>query len=252
MNKIESCRRNILVTGSSRGIGLAIAEKFSSIGNKVAINSKDQYSLETLSKENSNFFAVPGDVRSTRQAKEIVEKVIKKFGKLDTVICNVGSGKSVSPGLEKFDDWQEMFLINFFSTTNIIEASKNYLSESKGNIVCISSICGIEFIKGAPVTYSVSKAALNAYIKNIARPLGREGIRINGIAPGNIFFKNSVWDKKIKQDKYNVENFLKDNVSLNTLGDTEDIANLAIYLASPLAKFITGSIFRVDGGQVRS
>lgn len=247
----KSCK-NVLVTGSSRGIGLAIAKKYSSSGHNVVINSRNQNELDKLCEINPNFFGIASDVSLAEDAKNLVKKIITKFDKLDIVICNVGSGKSVSPGLEDFEEWQKMFSVNFFTTTNIIEASKNYLSKTKGSIVCISSICGLEIVDGAPLTYSVAKSALNSYIKGISRPLGKEGIRINGIAPGNIIFKGSVWEQKIKSDKILVESYIKNNVALNTLGNPEDIANIAFYLTSPLANFVTGSIWCADGGQVKN
>ena len=81
----------------------------------------------------------------------------------------------------------------------MIEASKHELQKNNGSIVCISSICALKTIDGAPITYSVSKAALNAYIKNIAPCMAKHGVRVNGVAPGNIFFEGSVWDKKLKE-----------------------------------------------------
>lgn len=252
MNGNNDNRKNILITGSSRGIGLAIAKKFSSQGHKIAINSRNKSDLLSLCQNDKNFVDVSGDVSSEVIANEVVKKAISKLGSLDILICNVGSGKSVFAGNETFQEWERIFAINFFSATNVIEASKQYLESSKGCIVCISSICGSEVIDGAPLTYSVAKAALNSYIKGISRPLGKKGIRINGVSPGNILFESSVWDKKLKEDKVSVDNYVERNVALNMLGDTDDISNIVIYLSSPLAKFVTGSIWSADGGQLRS
>ena len=105
---------------------------------------------------------------------------------------------------------------------------------------------------GAPITYSVSKAALNAYIKGISRLLGDLNIRINGISPGNIYFSGSVWEKKLKENKMSVDDFLSKNVTLKKLGSPEDVSNLVFYLCSSMANFITGSIWCVDGGQIRN
>ncbi len=245
-------KKNVLVTGSSKGIGLAIAKKFATNGHKVAINSRSNSDLELLCKHESNFLAVHGDVTSEIISKNIVDKVHEKLGSLDIVVCNVGNGKSVKPGLENLDEWKRSLSLNLFSATNVIEASRKYLSKSKGNIVCISSICALEVIDGAPLTYSVAKSALNYYIKCISRTLAKDGIRINGITPGNILFEGSVWEEKLKKDKFNVENYLKDNVPLNTFGTPEDIANIVFYISSSQAKFVTGSIWCADGGQIKS
>jgi 3-oxoacyl-[acyl-carrier protein] reductase len=126
------------------------------------------------------------------------------------------------------------------------------LEANGGAIVCISSICGQEFVPGAPLTYSAAKAALNSYVRGIARPLGKIGVRINAIAPGNILFDNSVWKKKLDDDTDTVYNMLSTYVALGELGAPRHVANLALWLASSASSFCTGSIFVVDGGQVHS
>lgn len=244
--------KTVLITGSSKGIGLSIADKFALNGNKVVINSRDKFQLKKICKRNKNFIGIDGDVTDAAIADNIVKKAINSMGKLDIVICNVGSGASVKPGFENNEEWEKMLSINLFSTINIVQSSKKYLAKTKGNIICISSICGHEVVPGAPITYSVSKAALNAYIKGISRPLGDLNIRINGISPGNIYFSGSVWEKKLKENKSFVEDFISKNVALKKLGTPEDVSNLVFYLCSSMANFVTGSIWCVDGGQIRN
>lgn len=134
----------------------------------------------------------------------------------------------------------------------MVEVCRHALAKTNGAIICISSICGQEVVPGAPITYSAAKAALNAYVRCSARPLGKLGIRINAISPGNILFEGSVWDRKLNEDSKSVEDFLKRDVALAKLGVPQDVANLALWLASPVASFTTGGIFVTDGGQVRS
>ena len=136
-----------------------------------------------------------------------------------------------------------------FSTTNIVENVKDKLKETKGSIICISSICGHEIIKNAPITYSTAKCALNFYVKGISRHLGNNGVRINSISPGNILFKGSIWEKKLNEDRQKVFNMLED-VALSKLGTPADIANICLWLSSPMSSFCTGSIFTIDGGQL--
>ena len=240
----------VLVTGSSHGIGLCIAKKFSEEGCLVAMNARNIKNLNVASLQVRNSFPYCADVTNPSEAKNLIKKIIKKFGKIDIIVCNVGSGNSVPPGQEDYEEWQRVLAENLFATTNIVKESRPYLKKSKGNIICISSICGIETVNGAPVTYSSAKAALNAYIKSIARPLGIEGIRINGIAPGNILFKKSSWDLKLRSNKKDIMKMIEENVSLQSFGDPEDIANLSCFLSSPLAKFASGSIWALDGGQL--
>ena len=134
----------------------------------------------------------------------------------------------------------------------MVEAAKPFLKHTKGVVICISSICGSESIKGAPVTYSVAKAALNAYVKGISWPLATDGVRICAISPGNIYFKGSVWSKKKRENPNEVKNMLEKEVPLNQFGSKEDISNLALFLASPLSNNTTGSIWISDGGQTKS
>jgi NAD(P)-dependent dehydrogenase (short-subunit alcohol dehydrogenase family) len=158
----------------------------------------------------------------------------------------------VPSGEETLEEWQRVFALNLWSTTNSVEAAREALAASKGTIVCVSSICGLEVIPGAPVTYSAAKAALHAYVRGIARPLGREGVRINAVAPGNILFDGSVWSRKLADDPQAVKAMLDKEVALGRLGTPHDVAGLVVYLASPRAGFATGGIWTLDGGQTRS
>jgi len=244
--------KKVLVTGASHGIGFEIARAFHAEGCMVVLNARNGENLKKASMELEGSFAVEGDVTQPQIAQSVVSTAINYLNEIDILICNVGNSQSVAAGKETSIEWEQQFKCNFLSATNIIEASHASLSITKGNIICISSICGLEYIPGAPLTYSVSKTALNSYIHGIARPFGKEGIRINAIAPGNIFFTDSVWEKKLSENNLAVEEMLEKEVALGCLGSLQDISNLAIFLASDNAKFITGSICTVDGGQVRS
>ena len=244
--------RTALITGSSYGIGKTIAKHLHAEGCHVALNARGEASLEETSAKLNGSISIVGDVTKQEEAHRIVNETINAFGKLDILVCNVGSGRSIPPGEESADEWNRVFALNLWSTTNMVQAASKFMKISKGSIICISSICGLEVIPEAPLTYSAAKAALNSYVRGIARPLGKEGIRINAIAPGNILFENSVWDRKLLTEPEFVKRLLKENVSLNTLGSAEDVAQLVCYLASSSSKFATGSIFTLDGGQVHS
>jgi NAD(P)-dependent dehydrogenase (short-subunit alcohol dehydrogenase family) len=241
-----------LVTGSSRGIGRAIAETLHAEGCKIAINGRNGEALASLADTLPGAVISQGDVSGPQGAQQVVEKVLAVFGQIDILICNVGSGSSVPPGDENYEEWQQVFALNLWSTTNAVEASWDALAGSKGAIVCISSICGHEVIPGAPVTYSAAKAALNAYVRGISRPMGEQGIRINAVAPGNILFDDSVWSRKLDKDASAVKKMLERDVALSKLGAPEDVARLVAYLASPQAGFATGGVWTLDGGQVHS
>ena len=244
--------KKVFVSGSSRGIGLGIARKFIEEGADVVINARNTDELDSavLLLENCN--SVSGDVSNPEDALKTITRAAEILGGIDIVVCNVGSGSSVPPGQETYDEWQRVFAVNFFSATNLIEASLGFLEKSQGSVVCISSICGSETIPGAPVTYSVAKSALNTYVKSISVPLALKGIRINSVAPGNIKFEGSVWSKKMTQDLDSVKAMLKNNVPLEKLGSPDDVAHAVVWLASDIANFVTGTIVTIDGGQTRS
>jgi NAD(P)-dependent dehydrogenase (short-subunit alcohol dehydrogenase family) len=197
-------------------------------------------------------FGIEANVTNELEAKHLITETLKYCQKLDMLVCNVGSGRSVMPGKEYFDEWQRVINLNLLSATNVIEAAHDALEKTEGSIVCISSICGQETVPGAPITYTVAKAALNSYVRAISKPLGNKGVRINAVAPGNIIFKDSVWEKKLAENQAAVEQLLQREVALHRLGTPEDVAEIACYLLSEKARFITGGIFTVDGGQIRS
>jgi len=248
--QLELSGKTALVTGSSRGIGLAIAEVLHEEGCRVALNGRNEDDLSMAVSNLPGAIAVKGDVTSPSEARSILSETMGEFGYLDILVCNVGSGRSVAPGDETDEEWQRTFALNLWSTTNMVEAARDALVATKGSIVCISSICGLEVIAGAPLTYSAAKAALHAYVRGSSRPLGKYGVRINAVAPGNIVFDGSVWARKLVEDAEVVQVMLNQNVALRRLGTDKEVASLVAYLASPRAAFATGAIWTLDGGQV--
>jgi 3-oxoacyl-[acyl-carrier protein] reductase len=143
-----------------------------------------------------------------------------------------------------------MLSLNLFSATNIVSAARAAMIGRDASIVCISSICGSQTL-GAPLAYSAAKAALDSYVHGMARPLAAERVRINAVAPGNVLVPGGSWDRKRFADRAAVEEMLSREVSLGRFGTPEEIADVAVFLASPRAAFVTGSVFVVDGGQSR-
>lgn len=250
--QLDLTEKVALVTGSSKGIGWSIAQTLHAEGCRVALNGRNSADLSVATDQLAGSIGVEGDVTQPAEAQQIVCEVLRTFGRLDILICNVGSGRSVLPGNETADEWQRVFALNLWSTTNTIEAARSALVASKGVIVCISSICGLEVIPGAPVTYSAAKAALHAYVRGIARPLGKQGVRINAVAPGNILFDGSVWSRKLAEDRSAVQSMLSNDVALGNLGTPADVATLVAYLTSKRSAFATGGVWTLDGGQVRA
>ena len=244
---LELAGRTALVSGASRGIGQAIARALHAEGCNVALTARGRPALELAASQMSGASIHCGDAVSS--AGRLVGEAVKHWGGLDILICNAGSGRSVPPGQETEEELRRMLDLNLFSALNMIAAARPYM-RAGGAIVCISSICGLAAL-GAPVGYSLAKAALNEAVKDLARPLAAEKLRINALAPGNILFEGGVWDRKWREDRVSVETMLSRDVALARLGTPEEIADLAVFLVSPRAGFITGSIFVADGGQLR-
>jgi 3-oxoacyl-[acyl-carrier protein] reductase len=249
--QLELSGRIAAVTGSSAGIGFAIASALAREGCSVVLNGRDPERLDVARAALGAAGAVACDVAKEEGAARLVKYIEDGYGRLDVLVCNVGSGRSVPAFQESEAEWRRMMDVNLLSTTLVVAACRTLLSASRGAIVCVSSICGLEAL-GCPLAYAAAKAALNHYVHIAARPLARHGIRITAVAPGNILFPGSVWERKLAEDRGAVESMLAKEVALGRLGSAEEIADWVAFLASPRAAFATGSVHVVDGGQVRS
>ena len=243
-------KKKILVTGSTRGIGLKIALKLKEEGNYVVINGRNKKkALQVNKKFNFKGIAI-GNLSKEKNAKSVVERCVSILGGLDVLICNTGESKSSKPNSEKFKDWKKMFDQNFFSATNVIESSKNHLIKSKGLIIGISSAAGSKVLRGAPITYSTSKAALSYYLQSLSLYMGQKGVRVNIITPGNIMFAGSTWEKKLKKNRSKVTKLIADTVPLNRFGLSEEVADLVSFLISKKSTYLNGAKIPLDGGLV--
>lgn len=250
---LELKNKRVLITGASRGIGAAIARSFLLEGARVCIvsrGSKNLYDTEALLRlefENKLVHAQSCDCTSLDEMKVLKHNINKKWKGLDIVVANVGDGESVSEPISNNNQWKKIWDKNFETSLNTARTFLPSLKETKGCFLFISSIAGIEAI-GAPVDYSTAKTAVIALAKNMARKLG-EDVRINVLAPGNIFFPEGAWEKKVKDDPIKIKEYINNTVPMKRFGTPEDIADSAVFLCSSRAKFITGSILVVDGGQ---
>lgn len=244
--------RIALVAGASRGIGLAVASTLHAEGCRVAMAARGREALEAAALGlGAAASAHVADLTASGAATALVERVLARWGRIDVLVCSVGSGASVPPGTETEAEWHRVLTLNLHSATALIAAARPAMRAAGGGaIVCISSICGIAAL-GAPVTYSAAKAALNATVRGLARPLARDGIRITAVAPGNIMFEGGAWARKLEADRDGVQRMLETEVAQARLGTPAEVADFVAFLASPRAAFVTGSIHVADGGQLR-
>ena len=235
----------VLVSGSTKGIGKAIAERFIENGYLVIQNSRNKIDKSDLVATKYIQF----DVTNYQDCSKLIETVQTEFGRLDVLICNVGSGAELEKKDSSEKRWHHFIDNNLLSATYLVDAAISMLLKSRGNVVAISSICGSYQVKGAPVEYSVSKAALNMFIKSMALKYGENGVRFNAISPGNVMFNGSTWHTKLKNNEAEVNKFIIDNVPMGVFIEPEDVAEAVLFLASNKSRFTTGAIINVDGGQ---
>jgi len=247
------------VAGSSRGLGKAIGAALLAEGAKVVLTGRDEHSLRGTQAELStagnrdNILAIRGDFSDAPTINRAFERTVQHFGRVDHLIANVGTGAG-KPGWDQpEDEWQRLFELNFFASTRLTQAALPHLlaNPQGGSVLYISSIVGVEATP-APLPYSAAKAALINYSKNLARHLGLRKVRVNTIAPGNIFFPGGSWERHLANRREQVEIMLKAEVPQQRFGTPEEIASFAAYLCSAQAGFATGGCYVMDGGQTRS
>ncbi len=229
--------KTALITGASRGIGAACAEKFSREGYDVIINyNRSEKPARELSGK-LNCRAIRADVSDVRQ----VEAMFQEIGNVDILICNAGisdGGKMFCDTV--FEDWNRTFSVNLGGTVNCIKAALPHMVHEKwGRIVTVSSMWGISGASCESV-YSASKAAVIGFTKSLAQELGPSGITVNCVAPGVIDTDmNSCYDSTVMEE-------LALSSPLGRIGTPLDVAEAVFFLANQ--EFITGQVLGVDGG----
>lgn len=255
---LELTNRVALVAGSSRGIGKAIAGALAREGCRVAVTGRDQTVVdETVLEigqltEPSRVAGVIGDLTETQAIARAIAAVRERWGSIDVLVANIGSGTARGGWNLEDDDWQRAFEVNLHASRRLVEAAlPSMLEARRGSIVLVASIVALESVN-APLTYSAAKAALVSYAKNLARLIARRGVRVNAVAPGNILFDGGSWATKVAERREQVERYIDAEVPAGRFGRPEEIADAVTFLASDRASFITGACLVADGGQTRS
>jgi 3-oxoacyl-[acyl-carrier protein] reductase len=246
------------IAGSSRGIGLAIAQAFLAEGAKVVITGRGAEALKQAEarlmdqSDGSRIIAVQGDLNQEVGITEALEKSKAAFGGIDAVVANVGSGTAAAGWNLSRGDWHSALDANLLGSMALATRAIPYLLErGGGSLTFISSIAGLEAIN-APVGYSAAKAALLSAMKSLSRLVGPQGIRVNAVAPGNVLFPGGSWERKLLERREFFEQYISTEVPLQRFGQPQEIAEAVLFLTSDRASFITGACLVVDGGQTRS
>jgi 3-oxoacyl-[acyl-carrier protein] reductase len=245
------------VAGASRGIGKGIAAVLLDEGARVVITGRDPAALSVAQKELSTgradrVLSFGGDLSQTDIAQQAHQMVTSQWGAVDALVCNIGSGTAKNGWQITAQDWEAVFQINLWATVRLVEVFLPAMVETqRGSIVLVGSIAGMESL-GAPVPYTVAKAALERYGKDLSRRVGRNGVRVNTVAPGNILFPGGSWQRKLDADPAGVNAMIAAEVPLGRFGTPEEIGSTVAFLSSDCAKFITGACVVVDGGQTRA
>lgn len=236
-----------LVTGGFKGIGRGITDTFIKYGAKVVVLDYDD---EVLTMKSDNILPFIVDIRDKEEVEEAISKAVIEFGKIDILVNNAGVCL-LSPFEEMSDEIRNKhFGININGVWNTTKACLKYLKETKGTIVNMSSVTGPMVADPGEVAYATSKAAVLGFTKSLAADLAKDGIRVNAIMPGYILtpmVKNMSKESDPENPNAVIES-IENAIPMKRLGDPTEVGELAAFLASSEASYITGQGIVIDGG----
>nr|XP_049694241.1 17-beta-hydroxysteroid dehydrogenase 14-like [Helicoverpa armigera] len=239
----------VIVTGSSSGIGAAIAIKFAEEGAKVAIVGRNQEKLNNVAKKCGKPLVLVADVTKDEDNKRIVDETVRVFGKLDILVNNAGVANSGSIQAEDaMTTFDKLMTTNLRSAVYLTHLAAPHLVKTKGNIVNISSVVAFRVITKEMFAYCTSKAALDHFSRAVALELASSGVRVNIVNPGPVHTDCFVNSGATKEQEAAILKQLGDAMPLKRVSVSEEIADLVLFLASEKAKAITGSNFVTDNG----
>jgi len=242
--------KTCLVTGASRGIGRGIAKVMAAEGCRIAIVARRAHLLEELAAEiaasgGTRPVVIVEDLTRTGAMEEVRDRVLEAFGGLDILVNNAGSSRPVKWNASE-DEWYEGMQLNFDLVRRLTnQFIPTMRTKRSGRII---NITGANEPPGVNIA-SVAKAALHNWAKGLSRELARDGITINCLPPGRINSEQIL--SRLHPTPENREAFIAANIPIGYFGEPEDMAYLVAFLASPLARYITGEVIHVDGGMHR-
>ncbi len=237
-----------IITGGARGIGASIATRLAEAGCHLVISDVDKDGAEktaaSIRDMDCNAIAVQTDVSSYNDAEKLIRKTIDEFNSFDILINNAGITRDKLLMRMDEKDWDSVIAVNLKGTFNCTKAATRPLMKQKsGKIINIASVVGIMGNAGQ-ANYSASKAGVIGFTKSIAKEFGSRNIQVNAVAPGYI---ETEMTKKLPDSA--IEAFMN-VIPLNRAGQPRDVANVVLFLASPLSDYMTGQVLNCDGGMV--
>lgn len=238
-----------LVTGGTRGLGRAIAEKLAEQKAKVVITGVNEERAKQAASEISSAYNVEAlglghDVSSEESTKQVVKCIIERFGRIDILINNAGLTSDGIMMTMKKENWDKVLGVNLTGAFNCTKfVSKYMLKQRFGNIVNMASVVGITGNVGQ-ANYSASKAGLIGFTKTVARELADRGIKVNAVAPGYISTDmTAALSEKVTEE-------MLSKIPMKAYGKPDEVANAVLFLVSNMSEYITGQVINVDGGMV--
>ena len=238
--------KKAIVTGASRGIGLSIARTLADEGVDLAICARGVEPLETAGKELESrgvrVFTHAVDVADGEALKGFITDAAEELGGLDILVANPSAGAGAGEAA-----WRANFEIDLMGSVRSVEAATPALAKSDcGSVIFIGTTAAIETFMG-PGSYNAIKAALVAHSSNLAQALAAQGVRVNIVSPGPVYFEGGAWAQIEKAMPQMYESTLK-ACPQGRMGTPEEVANAVVFLASPRASLITGAHLVTDGG----
>ncbi|HEX5515441.1 MAG TPA: SDR family oxidoreductase [Gammaproteobacteria bacterium] len=239
-----------IVTGSTRGIGRAIAEYYARAGAKVVISSRKQEACDEVAAEMQaagyDVLSIPCHVGRKEDLQKLVDQTVAKWGKIDILVCNAATNPTYGPMSELSDDaWNKIMDTNVRGTFWLCNMVLPLMAENGGgSVILVSSIAALR-ANTTIGAYGISKAAEIGLTRNLAAEWGPKKIRVNAIAPGLVKtdFARALWEDPVRLER------AENATPLRRIGEPEDIAGVALFLASNASAYVTGHVLVADGGE---
>ncbi|MCI7677918.1 3-oxoacyl-[acyl-carrier-protein] reductase [Streptococcus orisratti] len=240
---MEITSKNVFITGSSRGIGLAIAHQFAKLGANVVLNGRSAISQDLINSFDDygvKVIAVSGDVSNYADAKRMVDEAVAHLGSIDVLVNNAGITRDKLMLKMTEEDFETVLKINLTGAFNMTQSVLKPMTKARqGAIINISSVVGLTGNIGQ-ANYAASKAGLIGFTKSVAREVAARGVRVNAIAPG--FIESDMTDvipEKMKEA-------MLAQIPMKRVGKADEVAQLASFLAQQ--EYLTGQVVAIDGG----